>query len=119
MYNTAEYYVFCYSILDMKVQFILGPQAEGGTGGGGGFLINRYLLLYIFLFLGAQPQNIEWFLEDKALSLSYDLAPPPPPNPASCLSFPVRVAGPAYDVRGGVGVDEEPNFTTARKPGPL
>jgi hypothetical protein len=60
MYNTAEYYVFCYSILEMKVQFILGPQAEGrGTGGVGGFLINRYVLLYIFLFLGAQPESIE------------------------------------------------------------
>jgi hypothetical protein len=29
-FNTAEYYVFCYSILEMKVQFILGPQTEGG-----------------------------------------------------------------------------------------
>ncbi len=40
MYNTEEYYVFCYSILEMKVQLILGPQAEGRgpVGGGGGSL---------------------------------------------------------------------------------
>ncbi len=25
------------------------------------------------------PESIEWFIEDKAFSPSYDLAPPPPP----------------------------------------
>ncbi len=55
---------------------------------------------------GAEPESIEWFIEDRAFSSSYDLAPhPPPPLPSeSCLSFTVFlcVASRAeWEERGG------------------
>jgi hypothetical protein len=62
------------------------------------------------------------------LTVIYDLAPPPPSPPSSvsklyllyvyyCLYVsPVELTG----GRGsGEGVEEEPNHTTAKKPGPL
>jgi hypothetical protein len=58
-------------------------------------------------------------IEDQAFSQSYDsalrLSPPPPfPQQVASLSLPSSVS-----VRGGKGMGEEPNRTTARKPGPL
>jgi hypothetical protein len=58
------------------------------------------------------------------LAVVYSSPPPPPPLPsASCLSFSVFLctAGRAEltDRRGERGAGEEPNHTTARKPGPL
>ncbi len=52
------------------------------------------------------------------------LAHPLPPSPSAiCLSFSVflNVTGRAYcrEMAAGKGVGEEPNHTTARKPGPL
>ncbi len=67
--------------------------------------------------------SIEGFIEDRAFSRSYDLAPrpPPPSSPVSKIDRRHRktekerqlAAGP------GEGVGEEPNHTTARKPDPL
>jgi hypothetical protein len=70
------------------------------------------------------PESIERFTEDQAFLPSYDLAPPQPPS--LCLSR--QEARPAThrktekerqlpDRRVGEGVREEPNHTTARKPG--
>jgi hypothetical protein len=56
-------------------------------------------------------------IDDKAFSPSYDLvhpALPLPPAPPP-LQSPVELS----DGGGGEGVKEEPNHTTARKPGPL
>ncbi len=68
--------------------------------------------------LAAHTESIEWFIEDRALSQSYDLAPSSNSLPsASCLSLPVCVAGQAYwreREGGGRGVK-----SIARKPGPL
>jgi hypothetical protein len=59
-----------------------------------------------FAFVSTYRVHIQWFLEDQALSLSYDLAPPFPHHlpPANCVSFSVflSVAGRAYwQKRGG------------------
>ncbi len=75
---------------------------------------------------GMWAENMEWFTEDQTFSPSYDLAPPTPLLP------PLRSVSSTGDTqedwereifadgRGGkVGVGEEPNHTTARKPGPL
>ncbi len=68
---------------------------------------------------GGGTESIEWFIEDKA----YDW-PPPPLSPPS-------VSSPGHTQEdwetettcsregGGGGLGEEPNHTTARKPGPL
>jgi hypothetical protein len=69
-------------------------------------------------FLGLQPESIEGFIDDQAFSTLYDLARRPPPY-LSC-----QYARPATHRKsekrdnlptGGGG----PNYTTARKPGPL
>ncbi len=71
-------------------------------------------------------ESIECCIEGQAFPRSYDLAPRPPLPPS--LSH--HQAGPAThrktekerqvaDSGGGEGVGEEPNHTTARKPGPL
>jgi hypothetical protein len=70
--------------------------------------------------------NDIYFIEGLAFSPSYDLAPSPPPFTlsrqhavsllqSSCV-LPVRLTD---GERGREGVGEEPNHTTARKPGPL
>ncbi len=57
--------------------------------------------LVISLVPAVHTENFEWFMEDKAFSVAYYLAPPtlPPPPSASCLSFSVFlcVVGRAYD----------------------
>ncbi len=67
------------------------------------------------LFWIVWAESIEWFIEDKAISASYDLAPPPPPQPS-----PVNML-----LRWHTGrliretiFWEKPNHATARKPGP-
>ncbi len=63
-----------------------------------------------------------WFIEDQPFSPSYDLSPPPAPFPSPVsklslfLSLPVCRRSVYW--REGRGVGEEPNHTTARKPGP-
>ncbi len=81
------------------------------------------LFIYLSIVDGSQRiGTIEGFIEDDAISPSYDLAPPqPPPSPlpsTSCLSFSVFlcVASRCYWPKG---LEEEPNHTTARKAGPL
>ncbi len=72
-------------------------------------------------------QRIEWFIEGQAFSRSSDLAPPPTPPPTSQLSVSSTGDTPVDWEResscwregGGGGIGEEPNHTTARKPGPL
>jgi hypothetical protein len=65
------------------------------------------------------------FVDDQTFSLSHDLAPRPPPPPFPCsklslfLSLRVCVAGSSLlSERGSRCMGEEPNQTTARKPGP-
>ncbi len=71
------------------------------------------------------PESIEWFLEAQAFFRSRDSAPrpsSPPPSPVNKLSLflnlPVSRRS-SLLTRGGEGVGEEPNYTTARKPGSL
>jgi hypothetical protein len=51
---------------------------------------------------GVKSKSIQWFIEDQAFSLSYDLAPPAPPSTplpsAKCISFSIFqcVAGQSY-----------------------
>ncbi len=66
-------------------------------------------------------ESIGWFMEDQALSPSYDLAPPPPPPLPHQLS---RLATETERERQllmgeGRGLGEKPNYTRVRKPGPL
>jgi hypothetical protein len=67
-------------------------------------------------------ESIEWFIEDQAFLRSHDSAPRHPPLPltsVSCLSFSVFLCVAVQACgRGDVGVGEEPNHSTARKPGP-
>ncbi len=67
-------------------------------------------------------ESIGCLVEDRAFSPLLASAPPPPPPPAlpsaSCFSVSfLCIAGRAY--WAGEGVDEEPNHTTEKKPGPL
>jgi hypothetical protein len=68
-----------------------------------------------------ESETIELFIEDQALSPSYDLAPPPPRRPPSVNSSrPATHKKTERDIlltKEGVGV--EPNHTKARKPGPV
>jgi hypothetical protein len=74
----------------------------------------------------SDTESIEWFIENKAFSRSYDSAPPHPllyPSPDSklslLLSLPMcRRSSLLTGERGG-GLREEPNHMTSRKPGPL
>ncbi len=73
--------------------------------------------------VSSPPESTEWFTEFQAFLLSYDSAPRPPLYPLSrqqvvSLSQPSCVS-PVEFTGGGDGVGEEPNHTTARKPGPL
>jgi hypothetical protein len=67
--------------------------------------------------------NDIYFIEDRAFSPSYDLAPSPPPSPSTVsklslfLSLPVSCQ--SILLTGREGVEEEPNHTTTRKPGAL
>ncbi len=66
------------------------------------------------------PESIEWFIEDQALSPSYDLVPARPPTPSPpaskfSLFFQSSYVSPSElgDERWkGEGVGEEPNHTT-------
>ncbi len=59
----------------------------------------------------------------QAFSLSYDLSPPPSLLlSASYLSFSVFLCVSGLELTAqekGEGAEEEPNYTTVRKPGPL
>ncbi len=71
-----------------------------------------------------QSESIEWFLEDQAFSLSYDLAPHQPlplyrQQVFSFLGLTVCRRSSSRTGSGTEGVGKEPNHTTARKPGPL
>ncbi len=68
-------------------------------------------------------ESIEWFIEEQAFLLSYDLAPPPPTSPphfptASRLLYESSCVSPVGLTRGerGEGVEKEPNHTSAIKP---
>ncbi len=70
-------------------------------------------------------ENIEYFIEDQAFLGSMIRLPSPRPSPSPAsklslfLSLPVCRAYSVIDGRGWELVGEEPNCTTARKPGPL
>ncbi len=70
-------------------------------------------------------ESIDWIKEDQAFSPSYDSAPQPTltlsPSPLSS-KLDRRHTGRLRkrdNMLRGEGVGEEPNYTTARKPGPL
>jgi hypothetical protein len=77
------------------------------------------------ILIGIQSERIQCLIEEQAFLRSYDLNPPPPPPPrqkvhVSFTAF-LCVACRAYycQEKGIKGAEEEPNHTTARKPGPL
>ncbi len=62
------------------------------------------------------PENTEWFIEDQALSMSYNLAPRPPSAPLSreqVVSLSQSFCVPPIELTDG-GRGEEPNHATAR-----
>ncbi len=74
---------------------------------------------------GCAPERIEWIIEDQAFSASYDFAPPPPSHPTlpSISSTGHTQEDWERDTtywqeRGRGCIGEEPNYTTASKPGP-
>jgi hypothetical protein len=77
-------------------------------------------LLGVAWLIRVSTESVEWFIEEQALLPSYDLGPSPP----SSLQF-VSLLHSFWCRRSslltgkGEGVGEEPNRTTARKPGPL
>ncbi len=61
---------------------------------------------------------MEWFIEDQAFSQSYALAPPPSPLPTVSSTGDTQEAEKERQLLTGEGGGgEEPNQTTARKPG--
>jgi hypothetical protein len=90
---------------------------------------NKMSYLFATKYFGLQPENIDLFVEGQAFSQSYDLAPRPS-IPVSLVVVTCHKARQAThrttekarqlsDGRGGKGVGEEQNYTTARKPSPL
>ncbi len=68
------------------------------------------------------PEIIELFIEDQAFSLLYWLLSfqqVVSPSHSSSVSRSRLLAGEGGGGRGGGEGEEEPNHTTARKPGPL
>ncbi len=54
-------------------------------------MISRFIEDFYFPRVGIGerigPESMEWFIEDQVLSLSFDLASPPPSSPLSKLSL--------------------------------
>jgi hypothetical protein len=67
--------------------------------------------------------STELFIEDQAFSPSYDSDPPQPPPLSPVSKLDKRNTGRLRkrdnSLKGGGVGEEEPNHTTARKPGPL
>ncbi len=90
---------------------------------------NKMSYLFATKYFGLQPENIDLFVDGQAFSQSYDLAPRPS-LPASLVvvtchkarqgdTQATEKARQLFYGRGGKGVGEEQNYTTARKPSPL
>ncbi len=77
------------------------------------------------LFQQDYPKSTEWFIEDQALSPSYDFVSPPHTPPVAIQQvvspFQSSCVSPRSSLMTGrgKGVGEELNHTMARKPGPL